>query len=378
MLKREEVSALIAMARDSTRAADAAGQCRTLLAATGERKLADNEAAIVRMALVTALLALDAPPAEVSASADSQLALMPRDSQGANLVGFAIELTRHPHTEALAPRYAVRGLELLPPGAESAGLRSVAEMVLAVDYTNSSRPDSAIVHWLRALPDRPDSQMVLAQLGSACLKAQREPEAIAYWVRAAAVFGAGDTSFAGPLRDLYLKRNRSLRGLDAAIAGARAVSRQRVALDPLRVDEVAPEWTLKDLEGKSVSLASLKGRIVVLDFWGSWCGPCRRELPHFEALYGRYREKVAFLSVNVEMEKSEEAHLEKARAFIAQNHYSFPVLPDHDGVAVNAHGISSYPTLLLIGPDGRIRYRNIGYREGFDEIIAAQLADLMK
>jgi thiol-disulfide isomerase/thioredoxin len=331
------------------------------------------------MALVTALLALDAPPAEVAASADSQLALMPRESQGANLVGFATELTRHPHTEALAPRYAARGLELLPPGAESAGLRSLGEMVLAVDYTNRSLPDSAIGRWLRALPDRPDSQMVLAQLGSACVQAHREPEAIGYWIRAAAVFGAADTSFAGPLRDLYRKRNRSLRGLDTAIAAARAVSRQRVALDPLRVDEVAPDWTLKDLEGKSVSLGALKGRIVVLDFWGSWCGPCRRELPHFEQLYGRYRgDKVAFLSVNVEMERTVEAHLEKARAFIAQNHYSFPVLPDHDGVAVNAHGISSYPTLLLIGPDGRIRYRNIGYREGFDEIIAAQLADLMK
>ncbi len=379
VLSRDQLGVLLATARDSTHAAEALGQCRALIAGTGERRLQDSEAGVVRMALVSALITLRAPLPELAASADTLFTLIPAETQGSNAVGFAVELIRHPHTLSLAPRYATRGLELLPPGPESAQPRGDAEMVLALDCLNRNLADSAIVHWSRALPDRPDSQVVLAQLGSACAKAGREPEAIGYWIRAAAVFGASDTSFAAPLRVLYLKRNRSLGGLETAIAEARAVSRQRVALDPQRVDEPAPDWTLKDLEGHSVSLGALKGKIVVLDFWGSWCGPCRRELPHFEQLYSRYRGgKVAFLSVNVEMERTEAGHIEKARAFIEQNHYSFPVLPDHEGVAVTAHGINNFPTLLLIDPAGRIRYRNIGYRDGFDDVIAAQLAEMMK
>lgn len=379
VLTREQIGTLIATARDSVHAGEALSQCRALIAGTGVRRLEDTETGVVRMALVTALITVRAPLPEIAASADTLFTFGPTETQGTNAVGFAVELIRHPHTQALARHYATRGLELLPPGPESAQPRSEAEIVLALDCLNRNLADSAVVHWSRALPDRPDSQVVLSQLGSACAKAGREPEAIGYWIRASAVFGATDTSFAAPLRALYLKRNPSLRGLEAAIAEARAVSRRRVALDPQRVDEPAPDWTLKDLKGNSVSLASLKGKIVVLDFWGSWCGPCRRELPHFEQLYGRYRGgKVAFLSVNVEMERTEAGHIEKARAFVEQNHYSFPVLPDHDGVAVTAHGVNNFPTLLLIDASGRIRYRNIGYRDGFDDVIAAQLAEMMK
>ena len=379
VLRREEYAALFNMARDSTSAAQALAQCRSLIAGTGDRKLDRDEESSVRMALVTALIAMRAPLNVIASNADSTLALVPAETLGPNAVGFASELTRHTHTMALAPSYARRGLEQLPPGPASASLRGEAEIVLALDCLTRDVADSAIIHLSRALPDRPDSQAVLAQLGATCAQAHREQEAIRYWIRAAGVFGATDTSFAASLRDLYKKRNGSLKGLEAQIAASRKVSRRQVALEAPRVDEPAPNWTLNDLAGKPVSLGALKGQIVVLDFWGSWCGPCRRELPHFEKLYVTYRgRKVAFLSVNVEMVQTEAEHLEKARAFIEQNHYSFPVLPDHEGVAVQAHNIGSYPTLLLIDASGRIRFRNVGYREGFDEIIADQLAEMLR
>lgn len=379
VLRREEVGALFAMARDSTRAAEAISQCRALLAGTGDRLLDANEASTVRVVLVSALIAMSAPLRELAASADTMLAIGPPETFAPNSVGFASELSRHPHTMPLAPLYARKGLEQLPPGPGSAVARGEAEMVLARDYLSRDLADSAIIHLSRALPDRPDSQAVLAQLGITCAQSQREPEAIRYWIRATGVFGGSDTSFVASLRELYARRNGSLAGLEARIATARKASRRQVALEGPRVDEPTPDWTLKDLDGKPVSLGALKGQVVVLDFWGSWCGPCRLELPHFEQLYGRYRgRKVAFLSVNVEMEPTEAGHLQRVRTFIEQNHYSFPVLPDHEGVAVQAHNISSYPTLLLIDPSGRIRYRNVGYRDGFDEIIADQLAELLK
>ncbi len=379
VLRREEVGALFNMARDSTRADQAVAQCRALLAGTGESKLEVAEAAMVRTGLVTALITLQRPLREVAASGDTMLALVAAETAGSNAVGFATELMRHAQTRTLAPRYARQGLERLPPGPGSAMPRGEAEVILALDCLGRQVADSAVIHLARALPDRADSQAVLSQLGTTCAQLQRESEAIRYWIRAAGVFGQSDTSYMDALRESYARKNGSIAGLEAQIAAARKSSRRKVAIEAPRVDEPAPDWTLKDLAGKSVTLSGLKGQIVLLDFWGSWCGPCRRELPHFEELYGRYRgRKVAFLSINVEMVASEAEHIEKARAFIEQNHFSFPVLPDHGGVAVQAQSIESFPTLLLIDPSGRIRFRNVGYREGFDDVIADQLAEMMK
>lgn len=374
-LERAEIRSLLGDAQDSTRAADALIRCRAWLAGG----LDATQVSVIRKALLSALITLRAPLVEIAAGADTLITLTPGPTRAGTAIELAADLSRHPHARPLAPVYARQGLERLPPGRAAAGPRGQAEMVLAVDCLSRDLADSAIIHLARAIPDRADSQAVLAQLGATCAQSHREREAIGYWVRAAAVFGGPDTSVAPPLRALYAQQYGSLEGLDARMDAARKAARRQVALEGPRVDEPAPDWTLKDLDGKPVSLGSLKGQVVVLNFWGTWCGPCRMELPHFENLYRRYHgKKVAFLSVDVELGGSEAEHVERARSFIEQNHYSFPVLPDHDGVAVQAHNIDSYPTVLVIDPTGRIRYRNIGYREVFDDIIADQLATMVK
>ncbi|HEY6866925.1 MAG TPA: TlpA disulfide reductase family protein, partial [Candidatus Eisenbacteria bacterium] len=334
---------------------------------------------VVRSAAIAALMTMRAPVAEIAAGADTVLVITPEFLRGRNAVDFASAFMGNEHTQSLAAGYARRGLALLPPGPESSTPRGQAEILLAMEALGNQQADSAIAHMVRALPDRPDSQAVLHQLGTTCAQTGREAEAIDYWIRALAVFGNQDSSMVAPLHDLYVKKYGSLKGLDQRVAAAHQASRRQIALEAPRVDEPLPDWTLADLDGKPVALRSLRGKIIVLDFWGSWCGPCRIELPHFEALYQRYRgQPIAFLSVNVEMQQSVEEHLKRARDFVAKNHYTFPVLPDPDGVAVQAHGIVSYPTLLLVDRAGRVRFRNVGYREGFDEIIAAQLATLIK
>ena len=79
-------------------------------------------------------------------------------------------------------------------------------------------------------------------------------------------------------------------------------SRQYVVFDSRKADMPAPAWELKDISGKTVKLADFKGKIVVMDFWGSWCPPCRAELPAFQKMYEKHGmgDKVVFLGMNWE------------------------------------------------------------------------------
>jgi thiol-disulfide isomerase/thioredoxin len=152
-----------------------------------------------------------------------------------------------------------------------------------------------------------------------------------------------------------------------------------VAFEARRFERDAPRWKLADLAGKSLTLASLEGKVVVLDFWGSWCGPCKLELPHLQKLYERYRARgVAFVTVNWEMAATAAEHRRAAAAFMEENGYTFPVLVDHEQVAVKAHGVEAYPTAFVIDRAGRIRYRNRGYTDGIEHILEAQIEDLLK
>jgi len=116
----------------------------------------------------------------------------------------------------------------------------------------------------------------------------------------------------------------------------------------------APDFTLITLEREAVTLSSLRGKIVLLDFWASWCPPCRASLPHIESIHRDYREKgLAVYGIN-----DEDPGL--ARSFVQTNRYSFPTLSDTDGVAARTFGVTALPTTILIDADGVVRYRFVG------------------
>jgi thiol-disulfide isomerase/thioredoxin len=153
-----------------------------------------------------------------------------------------------------------------------------------------------------------------------------------------------------------------------------------VIFESRKWDKPAPAWELKDLSGRPVKLADFKGKLVVMDFWGSWCPPCRMELPKFQALYEKYKDNknVVFLGMNWERPGEAPARMKAVTDFMAQNNYTFPVVIDHDKVAATAYEIEGFPTVYLIDPQGMIRYRNLGYDEGVEQIIEAQLESLLK
>lgn len=118
--------------------------------------------------------------------------------------------------------------------------------------------------------------------------------------------------------------------------------------------QVAEEFALPDLEGKVVSLKSLRGKVVLLDFWATWCGPCRIELPTIEALHREYKDK-GLVVLGIDDESPE-----KPKAYIKSNNLTFPTLIDAQREVIAKYQIRAIPTVFIIDKEGRISSRHLG------------------
>lgn len=114
----------------------------------------------------------------------------------------------------------------------------------------------------------------------------------------------------------------------------------------------ALDFTMYDFEGNSYQLSDFQGKPVVLNFWASWCGPCKMEMPEFQAKFEQYGEDVHFLMVNLTDGKRET--VEGAHQFIEDAGYTFPVYYDKDMDAAAAYGINSVPVTYFVDSDGNM------------------------
>ncbi len=125
---------------------------------------------------------------------------------------------------------------------------------------------------------------------------------------------------------------------------------------------VAPDFTTKDTHGNNVSLHSLKGNVVLLNLWATWCPPCQREMPSIERLYKKMKgKKFSILAVATPTPPRETK--EKILSFIKKNNYTFPVMIDTKGTVYGIYGSGSIPTTWIIAPDGTVVGRLVGGRE---------------
>ncbi len=129
--------------------------------------------------------------------------------------------------------------------------------------------------------------------------------------------------------------------------------------------KLAAAFTLSDLKGVKRALAAHKGKVVLLDFWATWCGPCRREMP----IIARMHEKYAARGLVVYGVNCSESGA-KAKAFVDKYGYRFPILLDRDGAVQNHYGITAIPTVFVIDRKGIVRAHMIGGRSE-DDLVAA-------
>lgn len=140
----------------------------------------------------------------------------------------------------------------------------------------------------------------------------------------------------------------------------------RAELQKKMISQPAPAFELKDLEGKVVKLTDYQGKVVVLDFWATWCGPCLGSFPGMKKLVEEYRadSSVAFVFINTWQDEANKEQVVKE--FLEQNQYPFYVLMDTEDKVVADYGVSGIPTKFVIDPKGRIRFKSIGF-EGDQE-----------
>jgi len=138
-----------------------------------------------------------------------------------------------------------------------------------------------------------------------------------------------------------------------------------------------PEFSVVRLDGVVVNSSAFKHRVVVLDFWATWCPPCRQEFPKLEELYQRYRTNpnVAFLAIDVNKDGETP---EKAQAFIQKAGYTFPVAYDGKDVVARLKA-EGYPHLLLLDRTGKVRLDHTGYdgAEHFVENLSREIDKLL-
>ena len=128
----------------------------------------------------------------------------------------------------------------------------------------------------------------------------------------------------------------------------------------------AQGFALKALDGRPVSLADLKGKTVLIDFWATWCPPCRRAMPHIQKIHEDYQDQgLVVLAISSEPP-------EKPRAFLEENGYTFTTLSDPGGKTGRAYGVRGIPTTLIVDIDGIVSTHTVGYKS--EEELRAALA----
>jgi len=137
------------------------------------------------------------------------------------------------------------------------------------------------------------------------------------------------------------------------------------------VGESAPDFSLKDLNGKNYRLSECKGKVVVLSFWMTWCIPCQMEMPQLKNLYAAYKDK-GFEIFSITADNSSD--MPKVRSIVKRNGLTNPVLVDADS-RVNAllNPRSDYPLTIVIDKQGKIVWTHVGYNPGEEKQLEEQI-----
>lgn len=140
------------------------------------------------------------------------------------------------------------------------------------------------------------------------------------------------------------------------------------------VGKAAPTFALKNVtSGETVSLEALKGKIVVLDFWATWCAPCKEAIPHVAEIWRLYKDQNAF-TISIDLREDEDA----VRKFAQSNQMNWIVVIDRDGSTAQKYDVTAIPTLFIIDQHGTVRYAHVGFFKELGDELRKRIGDLLK
>lgn len=136
----------------------------------------------------------------------------------------------------------------------------------------------------------------------------------------------------------------------------------------------APDFTLSDLTGSDVCMSDLRGKVVLIEFWATWCPPCRESIPAMNEIYKRYNEK-GLVILGISVDKGQNV-AEDLRAFVREYSILYPVLIDSKNIN-NLYGVYSIPTTFLIDKDGKVILKNIGFSPELEDKLSKEIERLL-
>jgi peroxiredoxin len=136
---------------------------------------------------------------------------------------------------------------------------------------------------------------------------------------------------------------------------------------------LAPDFTLRSVDGPNLRLKEQRGRVVLVNFWATWCGPCRQEMPQLNRLYEKYRASgFVLLGVNVDDDQR------NAIGVATKLGLKFPILLDTEKKVSQLYDLSAMPATVLIDKDGKVKYLHRGYQSGYEDTYDLQIREMLK